>query len=633
MIGSKLDKYEIVEKIGEGGMATVYEGVHQTLGRKVAIKVLHPHLSSAPKNRERFAREARTIERLEHNAILRIFDYSGADADLSYIVTELIEGETLKELTERVGLLPSELVGLVGLEIAQGLAYAHDAGVIHRDIKPENIMIRADGAVKVMDFGIARFLEESAITMTGSLIGSPAYMSPEQVLERTPDTRSDLFSLGALLFKLLTGQLAFPGSNPSVTLKKVIEGDHPRVLDLAPSADADLADLIEQLLSPDPAHRPSTAQEVVDRISVILRDNEIDPSSTPFSPLAFLRDRSSYESKLREHHGRTLLTRGKSALEQDNHQKARAVFNRLLAINPDHPEVLDLLADVANLGDPAPRFQWFKRLAGLVILIGIGLITWLLAHKSPDSPVPVEANRTTAPAELDWAPESTSEAPLPEVASSAPASGSPATQVPSPAPSPTQEVQKPTEPTPTTPEPERTGSKPADISVAENDKEAAATVPESTTATVTIGLSRRQRGVWADVYIDGGSVGRTRGGGAALEVEVEPGSHTLKITNDYALAFEKTFEAVAGETVQIQDVVLQKRPVRIQISSSIPEDCVLVFKGRDLGTLGTLGFQTSLTEATDASQLHIRCADGTMMGPYRFPTASPGEVLRMPPGP
>ena len=314
MIGSKLDKYEIVEKIGEGGMATVYEGVHQTLGRKVAIKVLHPHLSSAPKNRERFAREARTIERLEHNAILRIFDYSGADADLSYIVTELIEGETLKELTERVGLLPSELVGLVGLEIAQGLAYAHDAGVIHRDIKPENIMIRADGAVKVMDFGIARFLEESAITMTGSLIGSPAYMSPEQVLERTPDTRSDLFSLGALLFKLLTGQLAFPGSNPSVTLKKVIEGDHPRVLDLAPSADADLADLIEQLLSPDPAHRPPTAQEVVDRISVILRDNEIDPSSTPFSPLAFLSDRSSYESKLREHHGRTLLTRGKSAL-------------------------------------------------------------------------------------------------------------------------------------------------------------------------------------------------------------------------------------------------------------------------------------------------------------------------------
>ena len=277
MIGTKLDKYEIVQKIGEGGMATVYEGRHQALGRRVAIKVLHPHLSSAAKNRERFAREARTIERLEHGAILRIFDYSGAEAEHSYIVTELIEGETLKELTERLGLLPSELVALLGLEIAGALAYAHDAGIIHRDIKPENIMVRADGSVKVMDFGIARFLEESAITMTGSLIGSPAYMSPEQVLERTPDTRSDLFSLGALLFRLITGQLAFPGSNPSITLKKVIEGDHPRVLDLAPTADAELANLIEQLLSPDPGGRPSHAKEVADRLEIMLQANEVDP--------------------------------------------------------------------------------------------------------------------------------------------------------------------------------------------------------------------------------------------------------------------------------------------------------------------------------------------------------------------
>ena len=111
------------------------------------------------------------------------------------------------------------------------------------------------------------------------------------------------------------------------------------------------------------------------------------------------------------------------------------------------------------------------------------------------------------------------------------------------------------------------------------------------------------------------------------------GTHTLKITNDYALTFEQDFEAVAGETVIIEDVTLQKRPVKIQVRSSIPEDCVLVFKGRDLGSLRTLDYQTSLTEASDAGLLHIRCADGTMMGPYRFPTATPGEVLRMPPAP
>ena len=141
MIGTQLDKYEILEKIGEGGMATVYRGTHTTLGREVAIKVLHPHLSNALKNRKRFAREARTIERMEHEGILKIYDYSGESAELCYIVTELIEGETLKELIQRDGMLPSELVALIGVRLADGLAFAHDAGVIHRDIKPENVML------------------------------------------------------------------------------------------------------------------------------------------------------------------------------------------------------------------------------------------------------------------------------------------------------------------------------------------------------------------------------------------------------------------------------------------------------------------------------------------------------------
>ncbi|MEC7241856.1 MAG: protein kinase [Myxococcota bacterium] len=634
MIGTKLDKYEIVEKIGEGGMATVYEGRHQALGRKVAIKVLHPHLSSAEKNRERFAREARTIERLEHGAILRIFDYSGPDAEKSFIVTELIEGETLKELTERLGLLPSELVALIGLDIAGALAYAHDAGIIHRDIKPENIMIRNDGSVKVMDFGIARFLEESAITMTGSLIGSPAYMSPEQVLERKPDTRSDLFSLGALLFRLVTGQLAFPGSNPSVTLKKVIEGDHPRVLDLVPTADTDLANLIEQLLSPDPAGRPSHAAEVVSRLGSILQTNEVDRESAQFSTLAFLRDPPRYEMRLREHHNRNLLERGKAALQVNDHQRARQIFNRLLAINPDHPEVLELLANVATQGESSPRFPGIKPLASLVLLTGVGLTVWAFAQQNsmlaPQGNPAAEARPAVRPSV-----ETPISEPLePPTASIAPATSAPQAQAsqpssPSLSPQGAGSLDSPASPTVEPRTLEQLDSTPS------NDPAIASTspAPDSDEAIVRVGLSREQRGVWADVYIDGKSVGRTRGGSAALEIEVSPGTHTLKITNDYALAFEQTFVALPGESVAIEEVVLQKRPVRIQVSSSVPNDCVLVFKGRDLGTLEALSYQTRLSEASDASQLHIRCVDGTMLGPYRFPSATPGEVLRMPPMP
>lgn len=158
MIGTRLDKYELLEKIGEGGMATVYRANHTTLKREVAVKVLHPHLSSAIKNRQRFAREARTIEALHHDGILRIYDYSGEDAELCYIVTELIRGDTLKAFLENRGLLPSELVALMGIKIAQGLAFAHAAGVVHRDIKPENVMIGENGVLKLMDFGIARFV-------------------------------------------------------------------------------------------------------------------------------------------------------------------------------------------------------------------------------------------------------------------------------------------------------------------------------------------------------------------------------------------------------------------------------------------------------------------------------------------
>jgi serine/threonine protein kinase len=233
VINSVVDKYEVLQKLGEGATATVYRGRHIAIGKDVAIKILHPHLSASSRNRERFNREARAVGRLSHQNIVSILDYSGSQAQDCYIVTELVDGVTALDLLRDHGNLPSEIAALLGIELCAALAFAHTEGVIHRDIKPENVMIRRDGKVKLMDFGVARVLDEGSITMDGSLLGSPAYMSPQQALDQPLDGRSDLFSLGTVLFHLVTGHVPFAGSNASVILRNIIDGSRPEVLELA----------------------------------------------------------------------------------------------------------------------------------------------------------------------------------------------------------------------------------------------------------------------------------------------------------------------------------------------------------------------------------------------------------------
>jgi len=183
VIASVSDKYKVLEKLGEGATATVYRGQHLAIGKDVAIKVLHPHLSASSRYRERFNREARAVGRLSHENIVSILDYSGQNAADCYIVTELVVGATLLQLIEEHGRLPSEMIVLLAIELSNALAFAHRAGIIHRDVKPENVMVRRDGVVKLMDFGVARISDEGQITLDGSLLGSPAYMSPQQAVD------------------------------------------------------------------------------------------------------------------------------------------------------------------------------------------------------------------------------------------------------------------------------------------------------------------------------------------------------------------------------------------------------------------------------------------------------------------
>ena len=204
-VGQTLDKYELLERVGQGGMAIVYRGLDRSLKRVVAIKVLHKHLADYQEARDRFEREAQAVAKLRHENILEIFDFSAKPDSEAYIVTEFIDGQTLKQFLSGHTLRHPEVAAMISLEVCGALAHAHGVGVLHRDVKPENVMVRKDGLLKLMDFGIAQVLDLERMTVTGQLLGSPAYMAPEIVEGKQLDFRTDVFSVGIMLYLLATG--------------------------------------------------------------------------------------------------------------------------------------------------------------------------------------------------------------------------------------------------------------------------------------------------------------------------------------------------------------------------------------------------------------------------------------------
>ena len=208
MIGTTVGKYRIVDKLGRGGMGTVYKAVDQTLDREVAIKVLNPDLTDADVLK-RFRAEAVTLARLNHPGIATIYELHHQQDDELLMVMEFVRGETFHDLADRLGPLAPPQAAHLCMQVLDALGHAHRGGVVHRDLKPANLMITDGGAVKVMDFGIARVLGSEHFTHGGYMMGTPAYMAPEQVLGREIDGRADLYSVGVVLYRLLTGHLPF----------------------------------------------------------------------------------------------------------------------------------------------------------------------------------------------------------------------------------------------------------------------------------------------------------------------------------------------------------------------------------------------------------------------------------------
>jgi serine/threonine-protein kinase len=343
-VGEVLDKYELLERVGQGGMAVVYRGLDRSLKRVVAIKILHKHLSDYQEARDRFEREAQAVAKLRHENILEIFDYSGADdakaAGSSYIVTEFIDGTTLKQaVTDRPLQFP-EIGAMIILQVCRALAHAHAAGILHRDVKPENVMIRSDGVVKLMDFGISHMLDLERLTVTGQLLGSPAYMAPEHVEGRQLDFRTDVFAAGIVLYQLTVGRLPFEGKNPHE-----VPGRASRS---ASSGSAPGQPAHRQPARPDHPPRDGRAaerrypaiSEMVLAIEGYLDESVCRTTRSRASSRATSRRRCRTSKRSRTGSWITLTRVGQKLLADGDQAPALDVFDRVLTIDPKNEKVL-----------------------------------------------------------------------------------------------------------------------------------------------------------------------------------------------------------------------------------------------------------------------------------------------------
>lgn len=277
-------RYRLVSPIARGGMAEVWEGVDDVLRRPIAVKLLHPHLSSDESLRERFRREAVAVARLAHPNVVATFD-TGEDEGVAFIVMELVRGSTLRQVLEEQGAVPAATTAVIGVQVADALQHAHDAGIIHRDVKPANILI-CEGEqgpsvqVKVADFGIARAVTRDGadLTQPGAILGTAKYLSPEQVKGEDPDPRSDVYALGVVLYELLTGRPPFMADTEMATAMAHVHNEPLTPRQLRAGVPRSLDAIVTKAMAKEPADRYQSAAELASALRALEFHDDALPS-------------------------------------------------------------------------------------------------------------------------------------------------------------------------------------------------------------------------------------------------------------------------------------------------------------------------------------------------------------------
>ncbi len=277
IVGNHIGQYRLIKKIGSGGMGTVYVGEHILIGRRAAIKVLQPLLSTQPEIVERFFREAKATSAITDPGVVQIFDFGYHVDGTAYIVMELLQGECLADRITNLGRLPAAEALRIVRQLAGALSAAHEKEIVHRDLKPENVFLVADlesasgERVKLLDFGICKMAGDSTATQTGRMLGTPIYMSPEQCRgAREVDARSDIYSLGCLLFHALTGRVPFDLDGAGEIIVAHLQEPPPKVSEVAPELSDTVDEIVEHCLAKDPTDRFQTMAAVQAAIDTVL---------------------------------------------------------------------------------------------------------------------------------------------------------------------------------------------------------------------------------------------------------------------------------------------------------------------------------------------------------------------------
>ncbi len=277
MINRTIKDYEITELIATGGMAAIYKATQRSSGQTVAIKILHGHLAQDKDFITRFEREARAAADLKHQNIIDILGYGHAEG-VYYIAMQYVDGKSLKELINSTRFMPHDIALAIVYEICQGIEHAHQKGVVHRDIKPANILVDKDGNVKITDFGLAQAQDLTSITVTGAIVGTPAYMSPEQAAGKKIDIRSDIFSLGVVVYEMVTGTKPFHGDSYSSVIHAILTTPAPKPIEANPVLSAKIDAIIQKMLKKDMDKRYQNINQVSDAIYSHFRAQNIEVS-------------------------------------------------------------------------------------------------------------------------------------------------------------------------------------------------------------------------------------------------------------------------------------------------------------------------------------------------------------------
>jgi serine/threonine-protein kinase len=406
----KLSKYELLEKIGMGGMATVYRARDRRLGREVAVKLIHAHLRESAEVAVRFVSEARAVARLRHPNVVEVFDVSDETEPERYLVVELVRGTTLRALISRHKKLPAELVVAIGLEVAAALTHAHEQGIVHRDVKPENVLIElvaetsstSPGSerperprVKLTDFGIAKLLDAQGVTSTGQVLGSPAHMAPEQIEGTDVGPRADVFALGVMLYEAMVGRLPFDGKNPAQVLRRVLEGSYPPAVREEPKVGALIGDALARALVREASGRYESIDAFaralkteLERVGITDHRREID---------AFLNDQDLYVEQFADRIVNELANSGDRSRADSQFQLAAAQWNRALAYRPGDSA---LLARATRLARRERLLTVGRRGAAAVVVVavlGASFTAWRRLAQAPSAPPRLPATETKSP--------------------------------------------------------------------------------------------------------------------------------------------------------------------------------------------------------------------------------------------